>query len=145
MNQKETLNLILTNRLNKIKRDLSFSEKDKLFANKINILNQSPQMKSDLIDVIISESQNEAEIVANLNQFFNNIKNIMMKEKVKQSLSRYKAVFMKYESSEQERQAKLFQELDLKIAVIKTTIQDSGLYLPKINKLIQELEQEIKN
>lgn len=135
----------MTNRLNKIKSDLSFSEKDKLFANKINILNQSPQMKSDLIDVIISESQNEAEIVANLNQFFNNIEYIMMKGKVKQSFSQYKAVFMKYESSEQERQAKLFQELDLKIAVIKTTIQDSGLYLPKINKLIQELEQEIKN
>lgn len=137
--------MILTNRLNQIKSDLSFSEKDKLFASKLNALNQNPQMKSNLIDVIISESKNEAEIVANLNQFFNNIKYIMMKGKVKQSFSQYKAVFMKYESSEQERQAKLFQELDLKIAVIKTTIQDSGLYLPKINKLIQELEQEIKN
>lgn len=145
MNQKETLNLILTNRLNNIKSDFSLSEKDKLFASKINTLNQSPQMKSDLIDVIISESKNESEIVANLNQFFNNIENIMMKEKVKQSFSRYKAVFMKYESSEQERQAKLFQELDVKIAVIKTTIQDSGLYLPKIDKLIQQLQDEIQN
>lgn len=145
MNQKETLNLILTNRLNNIKSDFSLSEKDKLFASKINTLNQSPQIKSDLIDVIISESKNESEIVANLNQFFNNIENIMMKEKVKQSFSRYKAVFMKYESSEQERQAKLFQELDVKIAVIKTTIQDSGLYLPKIDKLIQQLQDEIQN